>query len=66
MSPKLFKEILNDHNHKLYKLLPSTSFSEYNLRKESTVNIPTSKTNRFKNSFIISICMKCDHFNFYD
>ena len=62
LTTKLFKEVLNDHNHKLYELLASTSFSEYILKKESTFNVPISKTNRFKNSYIIN--MMAQHITF--
>ena len=43
LTTKLFKEVVDDHNHKLYKLLPSTSFSEYNLRKEVLLTFLSTK-----------------------
>ena len=42
----------NDESHKLYQLLPSKNFSNYNMRKENIFNFSISRTNIFKNSFI--------------
>ena len=34
LTTKLFNDIVNDESHKLYQLLPSKNFSNYNMRKE--------------------------------
>ena len=52
LTTKLFNDIVNDESHKLYQLLPSKNFSNYNMRKENIFNVSISRTNRFKNSFI--------------
>jgi hypothetical protein len=52
LTTKLFNDIANDESHKLYQLLPSKNFSNYNMRKENIFNVAISRTNRFKNSFI--------------
>ena len=58
LTDKLFKQISNDKTHKLNKLLPSENSSTINLRNKRKFSIPNVKTNRFKNSFIISNSIK--------
>ena len=50
----LFASIVNDNNHRLYKLLPA---AHYLLRRARSFNVPRFTTSRFKNSFIISSCL---------
>jgi hypothetical protein len=38
LTTKLFNDIANDESHKLYQLLPSKNFSNYNMRKENIFN----------------------------
>ena len=52
LTTKLFNDIAHDKSHKLYQLLLSKNFSNYNMRKENIFNVSISGTNRFKNSFI--------------
>ena len=54
LTDKLFKQILNDKTDKLHKLLPAVNSSSVNLRNKCKFKIPKVKTERFKNSFIIS------------
>ena len=52
---KLFNSILNDEDHKLRNLLPPKVTSDtYNFRNEKLFNIPKYRTNRFRDTFIIS------------
>jgi hypothetical protein len=52
---KLFKEIIEDPNHKLHPLLPElNSDTGYSLRTMKTFNIPKIKTNRCMNAFLIT------------
>ena len=54
----LFQTIVNDNNHRLYKLLPVPHASTYSLRRARSFNMPRFKTDLFKNSFIIFSCLK--------
>ena len=54
----LFHTIVNDNNHRLYKLLPAPHQTTYSVRHARLFNIPRLKTNRFKNGFDISSCLK--------
>ena len=63
LTDKLFKQISNDKTHKLNKLLPSENSSTINLRNKRKFSIPNVKTNRFKNSFIISNSIKAFYSN---
>ena len=54
---ELFKDIDAQGNHKLRHLLPSRSQQNYNLRSTRAFAAPVCKTNRFRDSFIISHCM---------
>ena len=56
----LFDIIVKDNNHRLYKLLPATRETTYLLRRVRPFNVPRFKTNRFKNSFIISSCLNAN------
>jgi hypothetical protein len=52
---KLFKEIMEDKNHKLHPLLPDPNTDvAYSLRTSRTFKIPKCKTERFKKSFVIA------------
>jgi hypothetical protein len=52
---KLFKEIMEDKNHKLHPLLPDPNTDvAYSLRTSRTFKIPKCKTERFKKSYIIA------------
>ena len=57
LSRKLFKDIVNDKNHKLAELLPPKSSHNKSLRNTRLFNTPICKTDRFKKSFIISHSM---------
>ena len=54
----IFHSIVNDNNHRLYKLLPSPHESTYSLRRARPFNMPRFKTDRFKDSVIIFSCLK--------
>ena len=51
MMLKLFKEITHPH-HKLNKLLPAKTEAQHQLRHSADYPLPTTRTKRFKNSFI--------------
>ena len=57
----LFDTIVNDNNHRLYKLLPAPPESTYSLRRPRPFYITRFKTDRFKNSFIIFSCIKASN-----
>lgn len=54
ISQRTFNELANDNEHKLYHLLPIRSNSNYATRLQRKFNLPRVKTERCKNSFIIS------------
>ena len=59
----LFHTIVNNNNHRLYKLLPAPHESNYSLRRARPFNMPRFKIDRFKNSlrskrFQSSYCAK--------
>ena len=54
ISQRTFNELANDNEHKLYHLLPIRSNSNYAARHQRKFNLPRVKTERCKNSFIIS------------
>ena len=58
ISESLFHTMVNDKNHRLYKLLPAPHESTNSLRRARPLNMPGFKTDRFKNSFIIFSCLK--------
>ena len=52
---KLFKEIIEDPNHKLHPLLPDlNSNTGHSLGTKRTFDLPIIKTNRYMNTFIIA------------
>ena len=53
MTKKLFQDVVDNTEHKLHKLLPNKNKSTPSLRKKNYFNVPTCKTNRFYDSFII-------------
>ena len=53
---KLFKKITTTDNHKLYPLLPPKHQSKYNVSHKRSYELPITYTNRFRNTFIPSIC----------
>jgi hypothetical protein len=53
LTTKLFKDIVNNPEHKLTDLLPPlNNDNSHFLRKNRKFNVPLHKTNRFRNSFI--------------
>ena len=56
----LFDTIVNDNNHRLYKLLPAPHETTYSLRRARPFYMPRLKTDRFKNSFIMFSCLKAN------
>ncbi|XP_068671127.1 uncharacterized protein [Montipora foliosa] len=54
ISQRTFIELANDNEHKLYHLLPIRSNSNYATRHQRKFNLPRVKTERCKNSFIMS------------
>ena len=50
---KLFSNIVSNPHHKLAELLPAENRNSYNLRHNRKFNVKRTKTNRFKNSFIM-------------
>ena len=51
---ELFHNIVSDSNHKLHQLLPPLASHNRRLRFTRMFNAPICKTNRFRDSFIIS------------
>ena len=51
---KLFGEICANQSHRLHKLLPSKYQPSYSLREQRTFIRPKCKTERCKNSFLLS------------
>ena len=50
MCNKIFNSTVNNANHKLYNLLPTSNVNcEHSFRHNREFNIPLCKTNRFKN-----------------
>ena len=52
----LFQRIGNNNNHKLYPLLPPPYLGTLRTRKNRKFQVPRFKTNRFRDSFIVSHC----------
>ena len=52
----LFQGISNNNNHKLYPLLPPPYLGTLRTRKNRKFQVPRFKTNRFRDSFIVSHC----------
>ena len=57
MCHKVFNSIVSDKDNKLLKLLPATNHVPYDLRENRRFAIPEWKTNRFRNTFIMSSCI---------
>ena len=53
LSVELFQNISNNNQHKLFNLLPELSTNELNLRCKARYKVPTIKTNRFRDSFVM-------------
>ena len=51
-----FQEISNNNNHKLYPLLPPPYLGTLRTRNNRKFQVPLFKTNRFRDSFIVSHC----------
>ena len=47
------QDIVSNPHHKLAELLPAENRNTYNLRHNRKFNIKRTKTNRFKNNFIM-------------
>ena len=56
----LFDTIVNDNNHRLHNLPPAMHETTYLLRRARPFNVPRFTTNRFKNRFIITSCLKAN------
>ena len=52
----MFQEISNNNNHKLYSLLPPPYLGTLRTRKNRKFQVPRFKTNRLRDSFIVSHC----------
>lgn len=52
----MFQEISNNNNHKLHSLLPPPYPGTLRTRKNRKFQVPRFKTNRFRDSFIVSHC----------
>jgi hypothetical protein len=52
---KLFQTVVSDADHKLYHLLLPSKTSAYNLRRLRRFDCPATRTNRFSNSYILSM-----------
>ena len=52
----LFQGISNNNNHKLYPLLPPPYLGTLRTRKSRKFQVLRFKTNRFRDSFIVSHC----------
>ena len=53
---KLFNSILQNPGHKLFPLLPPCNLPKCNLRRSRAFVLPRCNTNRFKKTFIPSMC----------
>ena len=53
---KLFSSIKSSESHKLHNLLPPLQEENYDIRKKRVLNIPMIRTERFKRTFIPSMC----------
>ena len=54
ISSKLFVEICTNKEHKLHSLLPEVNISTYSLRNQRLYKLSRCRTERCKNSFILS------------
>ena len=55
LSSHLFRDIVNNADHKLNELPPMLTRHHNDLRSERRFNVPVSKTDRFKKFFIIIV-----------
>ena len=55
---KTLKYISNNTSHRLRKLLPALNKNQYTLRRNRRYALPRWRTNRFRNTFIMSSCIK--------
>ena len=55
---KTFKYISNNTSHRLRKLLPASNKNQYPLRRNRRFALPRWRTDRFRNTFIMSSCIK--------
>ena len=55
---KTFKFISNNTGHRLRKLLPALNKYQYPLRRNRRYALPRWRTDRFRNTFIMSSCIK--------
>ena len=53
-----FTSIITDKEHRLNMLLPAANNNPYSSRKYRRFAIPKWRTNRFRNTFIVSSCLK--------
>ena len=53
---KWFSSILSSESHKLHNLLPPLQEVNYDIRKKRIFNIPAIRTERFKRTFIPTMC----------
>ena len=60
---KLFSSIKSSESHKLHNLLPPLQEENYDIRKKRVFNIPMIRTERFKRTFIPSMCKSLQHFD---
>ena len=51
---KLFLQAYSDTSHKLHNLIPKENSCQYSLRRSRKILVPRTRTDRFKNSFVIS------------
>jgi hypothetical protein len=51
---KLFLQAYSDTSHKLHNLIPKENSCQYSLRRSRKLLVPRTRTDRFKNSFVIS------------
>ncbi|XP_028414247.1 uncharacterized protein LOC114537304 [Dendronephthya gigantea] len=63
LSQSLFKDIVVNGNHKLAGLLPPRNSCNGFLRNNRTFNTPQCRTDRFKNSFIMSFSTEANFAN---
>ena len=60
IAAKLFDEICANESHSLHKLLPRKYQPSYSLREQRTFICPNGKTERCKNSFLLSYVYELD------
>ena len=60
IAAKLFDEICANQSHSLHKLLPRKYQPSYSRREQRTFTRPKGKTERCKNSFLLSYVYELD------